>query len=417
MSISIYAILCLLIPVHVLGFGLGSIFSQNPCDIPYLRDITPQCVSKDPCEMSVLNSLTLKCWRSCPERDRWESALEKELKQIVGQPHSMNILHQALNSRSVKANRPLIFHFSGPNGCGKTLTALAIGKALFSQLNEVSSLPNGVLFLKGSSYIIDSKLQKEDPATFLNLAQKHKDTIRNVIAEQLSKCSKSLIIFDESIIPNKRIMQVFEEFFDGVPILHNGKQIRTDQAIFILISDFGSEQFSPHLSHKELEEQVYKETRDAWGYTLDKTTHLIRYIIPFFPLELPTSFESLSIYSSPPSTANEFIKIEFERFEDELTRTYPTATIKIVCDDFCKDKVTKALYYFQMQSDVYRYRNYRGLNQLFDSHISDSIGSQLKKRKSTATAKQIIVKISVDLDNTVSPINVTVRDTQSANEL
>eukprot|EP01102_Stenamoeba_stenopodia_P015936 TRINITY_DN5508_c0_g1_i2.p1 TRINITY_DN5508_c0_g1~~TRINITY_DN5508_c0_g1_i2.p1 ORF type:complete len:210 (-),score=56.49 TRINITY_DN5508_c0_g1_i2:29-658(-) len=66
-------------------------------------------------------------------------------------------------------------------------------------------------------------------------------------------------------------------------VSYEGKQVKTSEAVFIIVSDFGSEAKSYGMSKERLENEVYREMEKLW--TDPKQRDLLQYIIPFVPLK------------------------------------------------------------------------------------------------------------------------------------
>ena len=65
-------------------------------------------------------------------------------------------------------------------------------------------------------------------------------------------------------------------------VTYEGKNVKTSDAVFIIVSDFGSEAMSYGMSKERVQNVVYREMERLW--TDPKQRDLIQYIIPFVPL-------------------------------------------------------------------------------------------------------------------------------------
>jgi len=65
-------------------------------------------------------------------------------------------------------------------------------------------------------------------------------------------------------------------------VTYEGKNVKTSDAVFIIVSDFGSEAMSYGMTKERVQNVVYREMERLW--TDPKQRDLIQYIIPFVPL-------------------------------------------------------------------------------------------------------------------------------------
>ena len=74
--------------------------------------------------------------------------------------------------------------------------------------------------------------------------------------------------------------------------LKDGKEVQASKAIFIFLSDFGTEGFSEKKTDSEIIQLVHKETIKYWKDP--KQTALIKHIIPFFPMSRHSAISFIS---------------------------------------------------------------------------------------------------------------------------
>ena len=135
-------------------------------------------------------------------------------------------------SRRGTNKRPLLLHFSGPTGVGKSLTADIIAESILAERNAENQLCGKVLF---QMHQYSSRHPKRVTSSTL--------AIRRMVAEQLHHCPRSVLIFDEIQRAPEELLDNILEIFDnaaGMPLLTfppYQTPIDTGLCIVIVISD------------------------------------------------------------------------------------------------------------------------------------------------------------------------------------
>jgi len=320
----------------------------------------------------------LKCWESCPLRENGLMMLNSTLQnRIYGQEYAIDKIVNALLSKDPQ--KCISFHFSGDNGVGKTITALTITEALFCVKNYMTDMYRGLLYLRGNKYRIQNEKDTYK-------ALEYKEEILNDIYNQLSSCPHSVIILDEAELPDEQTMEVFEEILDEQPMLQfKKKQTSKKDAIFIFISDFGMLENKSPKTIEKIQNLIYTDTKNSWIHS--KHTDLIQYIIPFVPLsiqqDLPQSILKQVAYLiknqiyNPPSIIRQQLNIQIKDIEYTTDTLYNAAIL---------------LYNQLKQSDEFKQRNYRGIEQLFTKQFNLALTQSLDNYKN----KHVILSLSVE---------------------
>jgi len=278
--------------------------------------------------------------------------------RIFGQDDAIDTIVTTLINRD--NTKPIVFHFAGDNGTGKTITAKTIAEAMFAVKNMLTDSYRGLLYLRGNHYCTEG--EHDGHIEF-------REQIMTSIVTQLSKCKESLIIFDEAELPSRKTMQIFEEIFDDQSTLEY-KDIKVSKAYatFILISDFGTDNDDQKLSP---DEKIHKDTTDTWTYS--KQVNTIDNIIPFNALE---------IVDDVPTSVREQVRFLLQN----LVRHPPTIiknkfNVKIQSigiDDQNLDALALYVYSTLKDSMIYNNRNYRGIEQVFNKKVTPKLTSQIK---------------------------------------
>jgi DNA polymerase III delta prime subunit len=373
----------------------------------------------DDCCSGTYALLCKKCWNSCPLRENGIENLRDVLSsRIFGQDHVIDKLVNTLQSRD--GNKPSVFHFAGDNGVGKTLTTKTIAEALFSVKDFSTGTYKGMLYLRGNHYCDKYKDNKQ--------------VILDEILDQLYICPDSLIIFDEAELPSIETMQVFEELFDeNESILYKGKEIIKSRAIFILISDFGIEGVTEGMSIEEIESLIHKDTINTWKHS--KQVNTVNNIIPFLPMEKPLVIKENEI-KGVDYDREEYVVLTINNIKDYINVSninvpesvkkqilylvliqsidppiYIKNNLKLNIDNIEIDEnslnlLSKIIYYNAITSIIYESRNYRGIEQLFQTYIIPKIVNHLIDNKN----KYIKMK------NNMESINLKISIIDSENE-
>lgn len=201
--------------------------------------------------------------------------------------------------------------------------------------------------------------------------------IFKLVTEQLQRCPQSVVVFDEYTVPNKDVMPVLEQFMDGQPVrLASGEEVATKEATFLFVSDFGTEGFTHGMSQREMEECIDIDMRKTWGATLFHTQHLTTLVVPFQPMEIPLEFTPAAIAAVPtPPAVVELVQ--------RLVKALPMAlqlpsgvVVRVGATKEVLEELASFLYRYQVSSEMYRYRNYRGITQLFQTKVANEFRRQ-----------------------------------------
>lgn len=201
------------------------------------------------------------------------SVVEGVADILLSFPYSTEVRKKHKEADSLEKST-LLMHFSGPTGVGKTLSSKLIGEALFSEKNPEQRVCGHM----------ELNLRQADEALG---AEKALSGIRDQVAEQLSWCPRSVLVFDE-------IQSVAESLVDGIisifdspthSILYKGKTVATNHAVVILVSDLGSRKL--HSSMDRTQARTAVEEAATARFIRSKKRVLLQNIVPFLPLSLP----------------------------------------------------------------------------------------------------------------------------------
>jgi hypothetical protein len=227
------------------------------------------------CDGSLLKRMCLNCMVQCQLRVDHSQIVAKQLaSQVFGQESAVRIISDALYRFDLDPRGPLAFHIAGDNGVGKTLAATVIGESRFSVVGA-DLMPDGLLYLRGELFVGDGD----------NRTAHFRDEIARSIVSLLSRCPDALIVFDEVEKVHRTTLQVLEAFLDStVPSVNfHGVKVRTDRAVFILISDFGRADVTSNITVDEQKTLIEEVSRKIWKRM--KVSDVIDHIVPFRPLD------------------------------------------------------------------------------------------------------------------------------------
>jgi hypothetical protein len=180
-------------------------------------------------------------------------------------------------SRRGTNKRPLLLHFSGPTGVGKSLTADIIAESILAERNAENQLCGKVLF---QMHQYSSRHPKRVTSSTL--------AIRRMVAEQLHHCPRSVLIFDEIQRAPEELLDNILEIFDnaaGMPLLTfppYQTPIDTGLCIVIVISDIGSTKLIPHMDRDAAKHAIEDDADTKFKHS--KKRALLQNIVPFLPL-------------------------------------------------------------------------------------------------------------------------------------
>ena len=150
----------------------------------------------------------------------------------------------------------------------------------YSHVEQIDSL----LYLRGERFQSDNKTNKTEVAKLRN-------ELFDKVVSQLHRCPNSVIVLDEAEKVYRRVTMAFEQFLDGThPIIeHNGFKgffknfnfilffffyyyylikflvflkivVKTNEAIFIIVTDFGRPDHSVGFTLDELIEDIQEKS-------------------------------------------------------------------------------------------------------------------------------------------------------------
>jgi len=242
--------------------------------------------------MVALNPVTSRqdhCDTYCPTYSMEEALVRfRENLQTTysGQEEAISVVRKALMDNMMSYMRgsvadsndqpPLLFHFTGPTGVGKTLLTTVIKDALFVSDCGVKKIH------------LDIGYRHTDDAGRIQRI----DNMKKTVVEQLESCPRSLVIFDDfQWAPVEMILALKEAFDENYQTLTwRDKTVRTNQALFIFCSDLESEQrhLTASMSMQEARTKVWELARTQWNMVDQGSAFgkmfVSQGLIPFVPL-------------------------------------------------------------------------------------------------------------------------------------
>jgi len=322
------------------------------------------------CDGSLTSYLCPSCYVSCElAPDATDQFLSKSTKaspekELVGQERAAVLIADAL--RAADGRKPLTFHFCGENGVGKSQTALLLTQAYFKNKDARTKMGKGTLWISGKKY----QLVK----TEVDIKQAH-DEIHEQIFEHLAKCPQGIVIMDEVEMIRKEIVRALGIFIDDTMMVVSSLKnphlkVSTQEAVFILISDFGSEEIKTGSeSWDQVLEKVAQETKKIIHD--NRMVQRIQHVIPFLPVpDLNCSSRIGNV--SPPVE-------ELVTFLVRQLRTHPQLLKnRIVVKDIAANvhAISEKLIHLMLANVHDCEKNYRGIHNLFYDKI---VGPLLKK--------------------------------------
>ena len=193
------------------------------------------------------------------------------LKSVVGH----------LNNKS--PNKALALSFNGWTGSGKNLVSKIIAEHIFKK-----GMDSSFVHLRIATHHFPHK-SKVDV---------YKDQLRTLVANSVSKCSRSLFIFDEMDKMPLGLIDVLKPYLDHYPDV---EKIDYRKSIFIFLSNTGGSLINDvtlnywkegkkreHITIKQMDEVMnfgeFNNKGGFWHSSLIEK-NLIDYFIPFLPLE------------------------------------------------------------------------------------------------------------------------------------
>ena len=139
--------------------------------------------------------------------------------------------------------------------------------------------------------------------------------------------------------------------------------------------------------------------RNTWGSDLSSHTAIQNLVLTFSHLPVPNNYADItitqlssllpaSIVSMVDHKLKNLFKADgYEFLEKEQIR------LEFNCDAFCVEKLSLYLYYEQIRSDAFRYRNYRGIEQLLFQKVEEKIYNSLRKQPTKSSVKIKILTV------------------------
>ena len=174
------------------------------------------------------------------------------------------------------AARPLLLHFTGPTGVGKTLMSVLLQDSLFITECGVRKIQLDI------SYKLTSRSGQIERT----------DNVKRAVVRQLERCPRSLIIFDDFQFAPELMMMSLREAFDEYhyTLSHRDQLVSTTHAIFIFCSDLEGEQrhLSVDMTMAEARAKVSELAGEQWK-NVDQSSAFGRLfvsagMVPFVPL-------------------------------------------------------------------------------------------------------------------------------------
>ena len=178
------------------------------------------------------------------------------------------------------ASRPLLMHFTGPTGVGKTLMSSLIQDSLFLTNCGVKKI----------QLEIDSKLTSKAGQ------RERTDDMKRKVVQHLERCPRSLIIFDDFQFAPEMMILALRDAFDRTrgeyseTLSYRNQRVSTSNAIFVFCSDLESEQrhLSVEMTMAEARKKVSELAGEQWK-NVDQSTAFGKLfastgMIPFVPL-------------------------------------------------------------------------------------------------------------------------------------
>lgn len=268
--------------------------------------------------------------------------------QLFGQNASVDLIASAFRTR--EKGKPLSFHFVGENGVGKTLASQLIGKTIFHNPNK------DILYIRGNSY--QTLLQEN--------IELYRETIRKKVADYISRCPYGLVIVDEVETVHPKIITLFQEFLDytfSADVQVGNLKVPVDKAIFIFISDFGTEGYTHGMTIEQIMTEVRVESEKQWSNY--KQISLIQHIVPFLPMTREGVHDHVMYLLQSLK--------KHDRFSDWK--------VEIKSLSFCSQQTIEQLAdnIYEKTVETLSPENYRGVGKVFSHEVSNPMLKKIQK--------------------------------------
>ncbi|XP_063289542.1 torsin-1A-like [Pelobates fuscus] len=226
--------------------------------------------------------------RSCGEETPFSGYdLEKELNEkLFGQHLAHKLVLQSLRGfmKNKNPRKPLVMSFHGWTGTGKNHITSIVVKNIF----KLGMASESVHF-----FVVTLHFPHEDHVRL------HKDQLKSWIQGNVSRCERSIFIFDEADKLHPELIRMMKSFLDNY---NNIDGVSYRRAIFIFISNLGGDLINQKMlkfwkAKKKREELVYSDFEDMLSSELFNNNEsgfrqseiiakdIIDIYVPFLPLE------------------------------------------------------------------------------------------------------------------------------------
>ena len=181
------------------------------------------------------------------------SCLGYLLKNVKGQDKALEAIHAALLFKLESPSSPLVMHFAGDNGVGKTLSVELISKALSKRCKNPPSCSYGDNLLKihGTAY------------GGIDLPTARSSIVKSV-ADHLGTYPHGIILVDDVAQMNASLAQALGPLFGKEGFFVEYPNVLLSDAIIILTSDFGEEGRTRGKRGDELVRMIHEEAKSIY---------------------------------------------------------------------------------------------------------------------------------------------------------
>lgn len=249
-----------------------------------------------------------ECQNGCPmySAEDFKLRFNQRLRvSYAGQEDAIRSIMWALMGKlDTSANQatPLLLHFSGPTGVGKTWLSQLIGDALFADPCGTRKIPLDMALRSGQGQ------------------QERIDIIKRALIAQFTRCPRSVVILDDFQFAPIELIASLKEAFDESPTISYGTQsASTRQGIFILCSDLEEEQrhLTPDMTIIQARDKVKELAQLKWGHLKQGSTFgkllAKTMLFPFTPL---TNEELRTVVHLEFSKLNEPVREHVKNLEN-----------------------------------------------------------------------------------------------------